>query len=267
MPGSRVSQHEHVATHAKTANHRVTEDTEKTTIDLKFFVLSSVFSVCLWLVVYTSFRVVVCLASRGSLHNMASDLRLLLRKLRTNAKGVATVAPSSRALCRAILRGIDWSRTTCVVELGAGTGPITELLVKLAPPTCRLVVNEYDPDFCARLREKFPGLDVFEGDAAKIGEELASRGITQVDQFISGLPLSHFPAHLRTDVVNQCGGLMTSDSEFRQLTTAPWIYRRLYRQYFETVHFGLVPWNVPPGGVYYCSNWRGKQPTSRSSSP
>src|SRR5262245_61848640 len=180
------------------------------------------------------------------------DLWLVLRKFVANAKSVATVAPSSRFLSRAIVRGIDWSTTRCVVELGAGTGPVTEQLVKAAPPGARLVINEFDPDFCRLLRSKFPTVDVVEGDARALGEMLAKRGIPQVDYVLSGLPLTHFPAADRAAVIDQAGAALGRDGEFRQLTTAPWLYRGLYRRYFRDASFRLVVRNIPPGGVYYC---------------
>jgi phospholipid N-methyltransferase len=184
-----------------------------------------------------------------------SDLWLVLRKFLTNAKTVATVAPSSRTLSRATLRGIDWANTKAVVELGAGTGPITAELVKAAPPHVLVVVNEFLSDFCAALRQKFPGLDVAEGDARRLADALAGRGISQVDYVLSGLPLTHFAPADRDAVIDQCGRLLGPTGEFRQLTTAPWLYRRLYRRYFREVSFRLVVWNLPPGGVYYCRAW------------
>jgi phospholipid N-methyltransferase len=183
------------------------------------------------------------------------DLWLVLRKFVTNAKTVATVAPSSRVLSRAILRGIDWANTKAVVELGAGTGPITAELMKVVPPHVRIVVNEFLPEFCQALREKFPGLDVAEGDARKLTELLAERGISQVDYVLSGLPLTHFAPVDRDAVIDQGGRLLSPTGEFRQLTTAPWLYRGLYRRYFREVSFRLVVWNLPPGGVYYCRRW------------
>ena len=189
-------------------------------------------------------------ATRGG-----SDLLLVLRKFLSNAKTVATVAPSSRALSRAILRGIDWSKARTVVELGAGTGPITAELVKAAPLGTRLVVNEFLPDFCQALRQKFPGLDVVEGDARRLTEMLAERGLAQVDYVLSGLPLTHFPPADRDAVIDQCGRFLGAIGEFRQLTTAPWLYRKLYRRYFREVSFRLIAWNLPPGGVYYCRGW------------
>jgi len=184
-----------------------------------------------------------------------SDLWLVLRKFVTNAKTVATVAPSSRALSRATLRGIDWASTRAVVELGAGTGPITAELLKVVPSHVRVVVNEFLPEFCLALRQKFPGLDVAAGDAKRLDEMLAERGIKQVDYILSGLPLTHFAPADRDAVIDQCGRLLSPTGEFRQLTTAPWLYRGLYRRYFREVAFRLVVWNLPPGGVYYCRGW------------
>lgn len=184
-----------------------------------------------------------------------SDLWLLLRKFITNAKTVATIAPSSRALSRAILRGIDWSKSPTVVELGAGTGPITKQLVELAPPTARIVVNEFLPEFCESLRRKWPALDIAEGDARHLKEMLAKQDIAKVDYILSGLPLTHFSAADRDAVIDQAGPLLGESGEFRQLTTAPWVYRKLYRRYFRDVRFRLVVWNLPPGGVYYCRGW------------
>jgi phospholipid N-methyltransferase len=183
------------------------------------------------------------------------DLLLVLRKFFTNAKTVATVAPSSRALSRAILRGIDWPNTKAVVELGAGTGPITAELVKLAPPHVRVVVNEFLPDFCQALRQKLPTLDVAEGDARRLADMLAERGLSQIDYVLSGLPLTHFGPADRDAVIDQAGRLLGPTGEFRQLTTAPWLYRGLYRRYFREVSFRLVLWNLPPGGVYFCRGW------------
>ena len=183
------------------------------------------------------------------------DLFLVLRKFLSNAKTVATIAPSSRALSRAIVRDIDWAKIKCVVELGAGTGPVTDVLVRAAPPGVRVIINEYLPEFCSHLRQRFPNAEIVEGDARRLTEILGERGITQVDYVLSGLPLTHFAEADRAAVIDQAAKLLGPDGEFRQLTTVPWLYRRLYRRYFKDVGFKLVLWNLPPGGVYFCRGW------------
>lgn len=181
---------------------------------------------------------------------------LMLRKFLSQGKAVASWSPSSRFMCRAITEGIDWNRSKCIVELGAGTGPVTEFLVAQAGPSTRLVIVERDPDFCALLRRKFPKHDIVEGDACKLDEILAERGISKVDQVISGLPLPTFPKVLRDSIVAMSAKILEAGGEFRQLTNVPYVFLNMYKKYFSEVSFRLVPLNFPPGGVYFCKGYR-----------
>lgn len=181
----------------------------------------------------------------------------MVRKFLKHGTTIASFSPSSRFLSRAVVHGIDFDSAKVVVELGAGTGPITHELMKRVNPNTRCVIVEQDPDFCARLRQKFPAADIVEGDAARIDEILHRRGIHQVDHVLSGLPLPSFPAALRDAIIASSTKWLSPLGTFRQLTNMPWIYRGMYREYFHAVSFKLVPLNLPPGGVYVCSGFRG----------
>jgi phospholipid N-methyltransferase len=183
----------------------------------------------------------------------------MLRKFVAHGTAIASFSPSSRFLARSMVRGIDWVKAKCVVELGAGTGPITKELVKAANPATKLVIVERDPDFCRLLREKFPMHDIVEGDACRLDEILATRSIKRADHIISGLPLPSFPAAVRDAIIGMSAKVLGPDGEFRQITNMPWIYQGLYKSYFRDVSFKLVPLNLPPGGVYFC---RGYQPSA-----
>jgi phospholipid N-methyltransferase len=187
----------------------------------------------------------------------ASDRWLMVRKFLKHGTTIASFSPSSRFLSRAVIHGIDFDTAKVVVELGAGTGPITHELMKKAKPQTRCVIVEQDPDFCVRLRQKFPAADIVEGDAAHIDQILADRGIRHVDHVLSGLPLPSLPAELRNSIITSSTKWLSTTGTFRQLTNMPWIYRGLYREYFQDVAFKLVPLNLPPGGVYVCSGFRG----------
>jgi phospholipid N-methyltransferase len=180
---------------------------------------------------------------------------LMFRKFLEQGTSVASFAPSSRYLARRILKGIDFDNARCIVELGAGTGPITRELVKRVKPHTKLIVNELDPDFCRRLRHRFPNADIVEGDAAKIDQLLAERGISQVDHIVSGLPLPSFPAALRDAVLASAGRALGPTGDFRQLTVMPYIYWKMYKGYFRDVRFDFEPRNLPPAGVYVCREY------------
>jgi phospholipid N-methyltransferase len=181
----------------------------------------------------------------------------MVRKFLRHGTTIASFSPSSRFLSRAIIHGINFDAAKVVVELGAGTGPITHELMKRVNPNTHCVIVEQDHDFCVRLREKFPAADIVEGDAARIDQILADRGIRQVDHVLSGLPLPSFPAALRDSIIASSTRWLSPNGTFRQLTNMPWVYRGLYREYFASVAFKLVPLNLPPGGVYVCSGYRG----------
>jgi phospholipid N-methyltransferase len=187
-----------------------------------------------------------------------SDWLLFLSKFLQQGRTIASFAPSSRFMARSILKGIDFSAARCVVELGAGTGPITAELLRRLPKSCRAIILELDPDLCTRLRERFPNAEIVEGNAAELDQILTERGIDRVDHILSGLPLPSIPEPIRDRILDLCSRLLTPEGTYRQLTVMPWIYYRLYKRYFNDVRFGFVPLNLPPGGVYYCRGWRGQ---------
>ncbi len=177
------------------------------------------------------------------------DNRLLFAtKFLKHGTRVASFSPSSRFLARALCRDVDASKPQVIVELGAGTGPVTSIIVDRMHPQSTLVVNEIDPDFCQILRERFPEARVVEGDAATLAEQTSD--LPPVDLIISGLPTPSLPKAVREGVL----GWVRSQPQatFAQLTVMPWVYKRMYKKLFEKVDFDLVVRNLPPGGVYHC---------------
>src|SRR6266851_4013204 len=80
-----------------------------------------------------------------------------------------------------------------VLELGAGTGPVTEALIETGCPVDQLVVVERDAELCGSLERRFCGLQVLHGNALDLGEILASARISSVRVVLSGLPMRVVP--------------------------------------------------------------------------
>jgi len=184
-----------------------------------------------------------------------NDFALFLGKFLTQGTRIASVAPSSRWLSRTTVANIDWARVKALVELGAGTGPITRVIAELARPDCRVVVIERDPDFARLLRERFEGranFDIVEGDVRDLGPILADRKVASVDHVISGLPVPSFPRGLQLDLFRAVRSVLEGDGTYNQITEIPWLYWGFYRKFFDDVRFVFEPRNVPPGGAYFC---------------
>jgi phospholipid N-methyltransferase len=185
------------------------------------------------------------------------DWLLFLAKFLRHGTAIASLTPSSPWLARAICDGIDYTTARCLVELGAGTGPITAELLRRAPPSCRVVIVERDPDFCERLRQRFPAADIVEADACDLERLLDERGVAAVDHVLCGLPLPSFAREDRDRVIAAACRRLAPGGTFRQLTEIPWLYWRLYYRYFEDVRFRFVFRNLPPAGFYLCRRPRG----------
>ncbi|HWE37165.1 MAG TPA: ornithine lipid N-methyltransferase [Isosphaeraceae bacterium] len=184
-----------------------------------------------------------------------SDFFLFLGKFLRHGTKIASLAPSSRWLSEATVRNVDWPRARVIVELGAGTGPITKVLAEKAHPDCKVIVLERDADFARLLRERFagrPNFDVVEGDARDLAEILAQRGIDRADYLISGLPVPSFSRDLQRDLFRVVKRVLTPEGTYNQITELPWVYKRLYRKYFKDVKFLFEPRNFPPAGAYIC---------------
>jgi phospholipid N-methyltransferase len=188
----------------------------------------------------------------------------MTRKFFKKGTTVASVAPSSRYLVREMLRGIDFSRTRTLVELGAGLGPITAEIVRRAAGTsCRLLIVEFDLDFCKKLRERFTGTpaEIIQGDATDLDRMLEERGIERAEQVVSGLPVPSFSPPMQDRLFTALGRRLDRAGEFRQLTVMPWVFKRFYQNRFDSVRFKLVARNIPPGGVYLCRGVKNKART------
>ena len=184
-----------------------------------------------------------------------SDFSLFLGKFLKHGTAIASLAPSSPWLSRATVRNVDWEHAKVLVELGAGTGPITKVLAEKASPNTHVVVIERDPDFASILRERYQHLshfDIIEGDVQDLAAMLAERRIDLVDHVISGLPVPSFPKVLQAELFRAVRAVLSPSGSYNQITELPLVYWRFYRRFFEDVEFAFEPRNLPPAGAYYC---------------
>src|SRR3954464_5277568 len=133
---------------------------------------------------------------------------------------LGAVTPSGRALARTMAAYIDPSRPGPIVELGPGTGPVTEALVARGIDPARLVLVEFDPTFCRLLRKRYPQATVVQGDAYRLRTLLTSVLRHPAAAVVSGLPLFTKPLKMRLRLLRDAFALMRPDAPFVQFTYA-----------------------------------------------
>jgi len=130
------------------------------------------------------------------------------------------VTPSGRVLARTMARYVNPHLSGPVVELGPGTGPVTEALVAEGIEPERLVLVEFNPTFCQLLRARFPAATVVQGDAYGLRRSLGGLLQQPAAAIVSGLPLVTKPMRQRLRLLRDALELMRPGAPFVQFTYA-----------------------------------------------
>ena len=186
---------------------------------------------------------------------------LFLQKFFRHGTRIASIWPSSRFMARAGIRHADFSSARCIVELGAGTGPITSEIVKRLDARTQFLALERDPDFVRVLNHRFPSsanVRILQADVGHLDSILNDQGIAQhgVDCFVSGLGTPSLPESARDAMFAAVRKYLRPDGFFSNITEVPLYYMNFYKSIFEHVSFQFVAFNMPPGGVYHCRGIR-----------
>ena len=128
------------------------------------------------------------------------------------------VSPSGKVLSRTMARCIDPGLEGPVIELGPGTGPVTEALIRRGIEQERLVLIEFDPDFCKLLARRYPRARIVQGDAYDLRGSLGSLLGRKAAAVVSSLPLLTKPERQRIALLDQAFGLMRPEGVFVQFT-------------------------------------------------
>ena len=130
------------------------------------------------------------------------------------------VTPSGKLLARTMASYVDPRLSGPVIELGPGTGPVTDALIRRGVAQDRLVLVEYNPEFCKLLKRKFPKAMVVEGDAYDMHETLGDLLSEPAAATVSSLPLFTKPLEQRLDLLQAAHDLMHPGAPFVQFTYA-----------------------------------------------
>jgi phosphatidylethanolamine/phosphatidyl-N-methylethanolamine N-methyltransferase len=131
---------------------------------------------------------------------------------------MGAVMPSGKLLARTMAQYVDIDSDGPVVELGPGTGAITSALIEHGVDQKRLVLVEYNPGFCALLRDRYPLAKVVHGDAYKLRDSLWNVLQVPASAVVSGLPLVTKPMLTRLKLIRDAFLALAPGAPFVQFT-------------------------------------------------
>jgi phosphatidylethanolamine/phosphatidyl-N-methylethanolamine N-methyltransferase len=186
---------------------------------------------------------------KRKVHRLDDEVRFI-RSWIERPLSTGAVTPSGKILARTMARYVDPNSIGPVVELGPGTGPVTEALVEAGVNPARLVLVESNPAFCRILRARYPDATLVQGDAYGARRLLQTLLLQPAAAMVSGLPLITKPVRMRLRLIRDAFDLMVPGAPFVQFTYA--VASPLPKRFggFSVEASERIWMNIPPARVW-----------------
>jgi phospholipid N-methyltransferase len=134
-----------------------------------------------------------------------TECRAFFREFREQYRNTGSILPSSRSLGRALAAEIRNRRgPSRILEVGPGTGPVTQEILRHLRPGDQFDIVEINPRFVALLQERFETEPLFRSRRPQVrlihGPLQEVPGGAVYDFLVSGLPLNNFPVSLVREI-------------------------------------------------------------------
>jgi phosphatidylethanolamine/phosphatidyl-N-methylethanolamine N-methyltransferase len=180
-----------------------------------------------------------------------TDTTVFLKEWIANPQRTGSVAPSSRQLAAAMAHWLPADPESYVLELGPGTGSVTEMLLKRGLREDRLIAIEHNPKLAKILREKFPRAQIIHGDAWQLDVLLRElcEPVSSVGAVISSLPLLNFSEEQAEALAQKIRAVLAPQANWVQFTYRIHKLRPRGASTFK-LHASKIVWfNLPPARV------------------
>ncbi|BCF86075.1 methyltransferase [Rhodococcus qingshengii] len=173
---------------------------------------------------------------------------------------IGAIAPSSVPVAAELAAVVPNEGAPVVVELGPGTGSVSDAISARLPTGGRHIAVEVDGDLAAHLRRTRPRVETIWGDACDLTGLLDAVGVDRVDAIVCALPWSLIDGERQCAILGQIAEVLIRDGHVSVLAYphAHWLPRArdfriaLRGKFTEVVRSPVVWRNAPPAVVYRC---------------
>ena len=167
------------------------------------------------------------------------------------------IAPSSPRLAAAMAHWLPEDPDSFVLELGPGTGAVTQALLKSGLHEERLVAIENNPRMAHVLHRRFPRAHIITGDAWHLDRLLREYhgSIGRIGAVISNLPLLNVSPEGAETLASKIQGVLPSRGHWVQYSYHLGNGPCRGASYFQPLASKIVWLNLPPARVSVYQKW------------
>jgi phosphatidylethanolamine/phosphatidyl-N-methylethanolamine N-methyltransferase len=180
-----------------------------------------------------------------------SATTLFLQELVSSPRQVGAILPSSKNLAVAMARWLPLDSNSYALELGPGTGVVTQALLDRGLREDRLIAIEQSPKMADHLRSRFPKAKIITGDAFQL-DKLLKRHAREADNIgvvFSSLPLLNFEPHIAERLAKKIRATLPAGGKLIQYSYHLGNKQPKAANHFQYLASDLIWLNLPPARV------------------
>ena len=175
------------------------------------------------------------------------------KNLLENPTEIAALFPCSTETGKLMTAHLEGMDEGYILELGSGTGAITECILQRQVPEDKLILIEKNKNFADYLSHKYRNANVFAEDAANAKTLLEAQGICEVRHIVCSLPFVIMQQEQQLSILDVIFKLLHPQGCVSIVTyfiRCP-ISKKVLDQYNKSSElFGFTMKNIPPAYVY-----------------
>jgi phospholipid N-methyltransferase len=176
------------------------------------------------------------------------SLLIFAKALFTNPLKMGAAWPSSKRLAQAMVKDIPVNNHDSILELGAGTGVVTQALLEHGITPQQIFVLEHSKALANFLAQSYPNMHIIHGDALHIDELLSDKNVT-TSAVVSSLPIKFFSQQQLEKLYQQIYQVLQPGGLYIQFTYDLRRKNQISTNKFKHLTTKYVWLNFPPAKV------------------
>jgi phosphatidylethanolamine/phosphatidyl-N-methylethanolamine N-methyltransferase len=169
-----------------------------------------------------------------------------LKALFSNPRSIGAIIPSSRYLAQSISQCISITPNGFILELGPGTGAITQGILQSGILEDQLIALELSPELINALKINYPHINIVHGNATELSTLLQN---IKFDTIISSLPLLSLPKTDLNRILEEIPKVLQPGGKLIQFTYDIFNRKNIFPSHFK-LEKSIMEWrNLPPARI------------------
>ncbi len=183
-------------------------------------------------------------------HSKFKEAKSFFKNFIFHPNEIGAVAPTSSFTAHKIAENLKDNGKKYIIELGSGTGSLTQGLIEAGVDAERLICIEINQKFCEIFKEKLPNVKIICSDVNNLKSLISEEIYNNIGNIISTIPLLTISPEIKEMLMKNIKEVTASNVQYIQVSYSP-ISPVPYKKFnWKQKRIGIVWKNLPPISIF-----------------